>query len=304
MARIRTIKPEFWSSEQIAECSPNARLLFIGMWNFCDDAGRCKCSPNEVRMRIYPGDRCGTDAVSEWINELVTNDLIQIYEVDGQLIIQVIQWDKHQRIDRPNPSKWPPPPVPHSPSNRRTLDVGREGKGKEGRSKKEVYVSPEGSNAHPKRVRGGTEAVESRENGELPKKTQPHEIAFEILWNRWQWRGTPKGPRWKALEAWQKHVVAAGIDLKSVLGAAGAYCAQCVHTETDTCHVVTWINQKRWIDDHGLEGVDGEAAMVHKQRAEMLAAWSTVTGGDLGEVDDTGHARLVGPAGQGPAIDL
>jgi hypothetical protein len=255
-------------------------------------------------MRIYPGDRCGTDAVSEWINELVTNDLIQIYEVDGQLIIQVIQWDKHQRIDRPNPSKWPPPPVPHSPSNRRTLDVGREGKGKEGRSKKEVYVSPEGSNAHPKRVRGGTEAVESRENGELPKKTQPHEIAFEILWNRWQWRGTPKGPRWKALEAWQKHVVAAGIDLKSVLGAAGAYCAQCVHTETDTCHVVTWINQKRWIDDHGLEGVDGEAAMVHKQRAEMLAAWSTVTGGDLGEVDDTGHARLVGPAGQGPAIDL
>ena len=28
-----------WTSEQIVECSPIARLLFIGMWNFCDDGG-------------------------------------------------------------------------------------------------------------------------------------------------------------------------------------------------------------------------------------------------------------------------
>lgn len=39
MARIRTIKPEFWTAEQVMELSRDARLLFIGMWNFCDDAG-------------------------------------------------------------------------------------------------------------------------------------------------------------------------------------------------------------------------------------------------------------------------
>ena len=39
MARIRSIKPEFWTAEQVMECSPMARLLFIGMWNFCDDGG-------------------------------------------------------------------------------------------------------------------------------------------------------------------------------------------------------------------------------------------------------------------------
>ncbi len=44
MARIRTTKPEFWSSAQIIELSRDARLLFIGMWNFCDDNGRHKAS--------------------------------------------------------------------------------------------------------------------------------------------------------------------------------------------------------------------------------------------------------------------
>lgn len=39
MARIRSIKPEFWTSEQVMALSPLARLAFLGMWNFCDDAG-------------------------------------------------------------------------------------------------------------------------------------------------------------------------------------------------------------------------------------------------------------------------
>jgi hypothetical protein len=45
MARIRTIRPEFWTSEQVTECSMPARLLFIGLWNFCDDGGRMPYSP-------------------------------------------------------------------------------------------------------------------------------------------------------------------------------------------------------------------------------------------------------------------
>ena len=40
MARIRTIKPEFWASEQVMDCKPVTRLLFIGLWNFVDDFGR------------------------------------------------------------------------------------------------------------------------------------------------------------------------------------------------------------------------------------------------------------------------
>jgi hypothetical protein len=298
MARIRTIKPEFWTSEQISECSVSARLLFIGMWNFCDDEGRCKCSPNELRMRIYPGDECSADAVASWIDELVTNDLVTIYEADNQLILQVNKWSKHQLINRKTASKFPSIFDEGSVRHHGTLTTGREGKGKEGRRKGRERGSPT-------QEKEGSEAVESGGNGSLPKKDQAvAEVAFEILWQRWQWYRTPKGPRWKAAEAWQVHVVAPGVDLAAVLGAAGAYCAQCIHTDTDTAHVVTWINQHRWLDDHGLEGVDSEAAMVAKQRAEMLAAWRSVTGEDLEVINEPRHARLAGPAGEDPTPDL
>ncbi len=56
MARIRTIKPEFWTSEQVMECAPLARLLFIGLWNFCDDAGRMALSPKRIKAQILPSD--------------------------------------------------------------------------------------------------------------------------------------------------------------------------------------------------------------------------------------------------------
>ena len=39
MARIRTIKPEFWIDDVIVELPFETRLLFIGIWNFADDAG-------------------------------------------------------------------------------------------------------------------------------------------------------------------------------------------------------------------------------------------------------------------------
>ncbi|KKK60207.1 hypothetical protein LCGC14_3026700, partial [marine sediment metagenome] len=39
MARIRTVKPDFWTSEDVAAVSRNARLLFIGLLNFADDVG-------------------------------------------------------------------------------------------------------------------------------------------------------------------------------------------------------------------------------------------------------------------------
>ena len=56
MARIRTIKPEFWTSDQVVECSFAARLLFIGMWNFCDDYGVHPASLRKLKMEIFPGD--------------------------------------------------------------------------------------------------------------------------------------------------------------------------------------------------------------------------------------------------------
>ena len=83
MARIRSIKPEFWTSEQIAECSPNARLLFIGMWSFCDDYGVHPASLARLKMEVFPADAISTDDVRRMVAELTSNGLLAEYEIDG-----------------------------------------------------------------------------------------------------------------------------------------------------------------------------------------------------------------------------
>lgn len=77
MARIRSIKPEFWTSAQVMECSPNARLLFIGLWNFADDVGRMALSPKRIKAQIYPSDDFTSADVRRMIDELASNRLIR-----------------------------------------------------------------------------------------------------------------------------------------------------------------------------------------------------------------------------------
>ena len=39
MGRIRSIKPEFFTSEVVAELPLSTRLTFIGLWTYVDDNG-------------------------------------------------------------------------------------------------------------------------------------------------------------------------------------------------------------------------------------------------------------------------
>ncbi|WP_342106316.1 hypothetical protein [Methylobacterium sp. SI9] len=128
MARIRSIKPEFWTSEQVMECSTNARLLFIGLWNFCDDAGRMPLSPKRIKAQLFPSDDILAEDIRRMIDELSSNGLLRLYDVDGKEFLAVTGWH-HQKIDRPQKSQIPDPPDPNSPNGRRTIGVGREGNG-------------------------------------------------------------------------------------------------------------------------------------------------------------------------------
>lgn len=138
MARIRTIKPEFWASEQVMECSPIARLLFIGLWNFCDDAGNHVDSEKTIKAEIFPGDDISTADVRRMLDELSSNGLIVPYTNAGKGFIHVTGW-KHQKIDRPS-FKHPPFPEGDSTNIRRTLyeHSPPEGKGREGKGEEEA----------------------------------------------------------------------------------------------------------------------------------------------------------------------
>ncbi|HIE4430002.1 TPA: hypothetical protein ACXM9H_000973 [Burkholderia multivorans] len=101
MARIRSIKPEYWTSEQVMNCSRDARCLFIGLWNFCDDGGNHPASVKTLKAEVFPGDDDATmDAMMRWIDELIEQGLLAEYEAEGREFWHVTGWH-HQRIDQP-----------------------------------------------------------------------------------------------------------------------------------------------------------------------------------------------------------
>jgi hypothetical protein len=107
MARIRTIKPEFWSSEQVMSCSPLARLLFIGLWNFCDDGGNHPLAPRTLKALVFPGDSITADEVSELLQELKSAGLTEHYCAEDRHYLHVRGW-RHQKIEKKN-FKYPAP---------------------------------------------------------------------------------------------------------------------------------------------------------------------------------------------------
>lgn len=134
MARIRTIKPTFFTSEDVAVLSRGARLTWIGLWTYVDDAARGKMNIRLIKAALYPlDDDITLDVLAAEIDELIAWGRLIRYEVDGQSYIAVHGWE-HQRINRPTDSVLPPPPerstTAHAPL---TEDSPPEGKGKEGK---------------------------------------------------------------------------------------------------------------------------------------------------------------------------
>jgi hypothetical protein len=153
MARIRSIKPEFWTSEQVMECSLNARLMFIGMWNFADDLGRLPLSAKTIKAMIFPSDDISSETILGMIDELSVNGLLLTYRVEDRDYLQITGW-QHQRIDKPQPGKCPSPVNGYSKNVRGTVATerkGEEGKGEE-RNSDAIASGAEAPIDHRKRL--------------------------------------------------------------------------------------------------------------------------------------------------------
>lgn len=108
--RIRTIKPELFEDEQLGRMRRDVRLCFIALITMADDEGRFRAHPSLVRSRRFPYDLDLTDReVDGWLFELEAADRIERYEVEGQIYGRVVNFRKHQKINRPAPSRLPAP---------------------------------------------------------------------------------------------------------------------------------------------------------------------------------------------------
>lgn len=207
MARIRTIKPEFWSSEQVMSLSRDARLAFIGIWNFCDDAGRNKWSPRTLKAQIFPGDDDITVAGFEaLLREMSVHGLITEYSVNGQCLFSVSGW-RHQKINRPQPAKYPEPPSSlntHGSFTERSVnDQGTftDGKDPKGRDPKGRELNARGRASGGDVQSSKTQAEPVVAKAPLPAPDAPvaapeHSEVSEGDWLPWQAAGGLYGRFW------------------------------------------------------------------------------------------------------------
>lgn len=145
MARIRTIKPEFFRHEGLYDAERETglplRVAFAGLWTSADREGRFKWKPRELKLDCLPHDEIDFSRV---LDALTTRGFIQKYTVDGCDYGCIPSWHEHQVINnREMASNFPKPPeikekltrAPRVPDACPTplVQVQGEGKGKEGK---------------------------------------------------------------------------------------------------------------------------------------------------------------------------
>jgi hypothetical protein len=161
--RIRSIRPEFWTSEDIAALSWEHRLIFIGLWSYVDDNGVGRDVPKLIMADLFPLEDDTHGAlmqVAGALKSLETRGLITRYKVGGKPYLHITTWERHQKINRPSADRYPLPTcddaVTHTPLTEPSVSpqaentVGEGEKGRRGEGEKGSNTSGTSSDDAPK----------------------------------------------------------------------------------------------------------------------------------------------------------
>lgn len=237
MARIRTIKPEFWRSPATAGASPWARLLYIAMWNWADDYGVAEWTPRELLGFAFPNDEQITTAEFQRLcKEVARNFQTDFYIVGGRRYYRIPAWDDHQKTERRANARNPLPDDEDSTPDQAITGV-EEMRGNS--------LSTQGKTPAGKGKGTGEREQGNRGTGEGSLTATGLEVAFDEAWAHW-----PK--KVERLKAWEKFKAAAkkipSADLEAHVTHFGdAYAATTEKRFVPALGV--WLNGERWTDE-------------------------------------------------------
>ena len=233
--RIRSIKPEFWRSPDITSLNWDDRLVFIGLWSYVDDNG-----VGEDRISLIVADLFADDLardaretlarVSESVERLSEAGRIIRYSVDGRDYLEISNWLKHQRIDKPNKARLPQHDAENSIVRESVARVSRDprawnrGTGEQGN-------------------RGTGEQISS--SSAVAERGPDLDALFESAYSEWP----KKVERKKSFEKFKQACKRRNADdlVADIRKFGQAYAAT-----TDTQFVPAlnvWLNGERWTDD-------------------------------------------------------
>lgn len=167
--RIRTIKPEMWTSAQVLRLSDSAVLMFCSLLNQADDEGRLVYDTLSIEAkcpRFYGKSK-------KLIEELAKQKLIEIYDALHHQLIQIVKFTEHQNINRPRPSDYPAPP-----------SMQRGGRPRGSKSKDEAFMVDEMADIWNKHKHKKLDAAAASEH--MPKRTEI--MAARIRNNKWLYK--------------------------------------------------------------------------------------------------------------------
>jgi len=105
MARIRTIKPQFWTHEILSSLPEATHLLAAALLNYADDDGHFNANPGLIKAECSPL-REPSVSIHDSLIHLSNAGYIQLGSVlDGRRYGRIPKFAEHQVINRPSPSK-------------------------------------------------------------------------------------------------------------------------------------------------------------------------------------------------------
>lgn len=135
MARIRTIKPEVTTDLKLASRSRHARLTFFYLICRADDHGLIPARPRQLLGELYPHDEDITEQVLlAEVAELESSGMVRWRETrDGQPILEIVNWQRHQKVDHPHQPRLRDSLIPLTESFSRELreplaNISRDGR--------------------------------------------------------------------------------------------------------------------------------------------------------------------------------
>lgn len=253
MARIRTIKPEFFTSADIVSISPLARLFYVSLWCQADRDGKLKWDPITLKMRCLPADNVSIDDLS---NELIERGMIVLYSVENRQLCFIPTFAEHQVINNRETESVLPDFDENTvtrESDVMTRESGREGrKGKEGKGKED--------------------ACDFFEGDPVPEKQQPK-------FDEWYQHYPKKAGRGQAERAFKTAMKAVSFD--TLVNAAKAYSDQVEGKDrTYIKNPATWLNGKCWEDEGILPS--GPIDQSKSSYGQAISEWQK--GGKVGDM--------------------
>ena len=242
MGRIRSIKPEFPQSETIGRLSRDARLLFVQLWTFVDDSGRARASSRLLASALYPYDDDAPKLIERWLGELEREGCIRRYTVDGNSYLDIPNWLKHQKIDRPSQSR-----IPEFVEPSRALD------------------EPSTTDLGPRIMDLGSRTKDLGPSTEVAAGAARENVFEDRFWKQYP-RKVGKGG---ALKAWRKATKTTPPE--TILAGLAGY--RWPDDQQYIPHPATWLNDGRWADEPAAPVAAGPAVPddVARWRARLAS---------------------------------